>query len=232
MNNAAPLFRNLCEVSTLNPAHGSMQMAIDEVLLRSCSTPTFRRYVWAEPQVTFGYFGDWQRVTGQYPCLRCTRRWTGGGIVEHGSDYTWSICIPPAEQLFHAKGVEIYSLLHERLRLALEGAGVMTNAAVGGPGGERCFVSPVRHDLLQSKKKVAGGALRRTKLGILYQGSVRIPKELHNTLHTILLRALGGTVEVTKLSASECSQAQLLEKQRYANPAWLQQRRGTSVESA
>jgi lipoate-protein ligase A len=227
-HNAEPLLENLRDIFMPDPAHGPWQMAVDEVLLRSCGRPAFRRYVWAEPQVTFGFFGDWKKVAEEYPHLRCTRRWTGGGIVEHGSDFTWSVCIPAGTPLFQARGDEIYRLLHESLRRALDKTGVTTNAAPGGAGGDRCFASPVRHDLLEGIDKIAGGALRRTKQGILYQGSVRLPGELHNTLHALLLRQLASSVETAQLSTQDLEQVHLIETQRYANPQWLRDRRDIS----
>ena len=80
-------------------------MAIDQLLLeRSHPVPLIRFYQWSEPTVSFGYFEKLSDAKRDFPGdeLRYVRRWTGGGIVDHREDQTYSLFFPkghPVEQL-------------------------------------------------------------------------------------------------------------------------------------
>ena len=73
-------------------------MAVDAALLQaapSLASPVLRFYSWAEPAATFGYFqkySDVERMTLLRPLVR---RPTGGGLVPHDSDWTYSMVFPP-----------------------------------------------------------------------------------------------------------------------------------------
>lgn len=217
----SPLFETLREVPAGNPAHGPWNMAVDEALLHSNESPVFRFYSWGEPQITFGFFGDLKTVTRMHPGLRLTRRWTGGGIVEHGEDFTWSLCVPAGDPVFSLRGGEVYRLLHQSLAEALAEVGVVSASAQQGRAGVSCFSSPVHHDLIDSSGKIAGGALRKTRKGILYQGSVLVAPDLHADLAKCLISRLGLFSLKEDLSPSEYTMACRLEQLRYASIEWL-----------
>ena len=75
---------------------GPENMATDVWLLgkvESWGGQAFRRYGWASPQITFGYgqkFGWVEKETGKDLAV-LIRRPTGGGIVHHGTDLTYSM---------------------------------------------------------------------------------------------------------------------------------------------
>ena len=71
-----------------------MNMAIDEALLETAVIPTIRFYRWRSPALSFGYFGKFSDVAIYAAERDLVRRWTGGGIVFHGDDLTYSIVIP------------------------------------------------------------------------------------------------------------------------------------------
>src|SRR6476660_2781306 len=78
----------------------AMNMAIDEALLESAAVPSIRFYGWQFPALSFGYFGRFFDVAS-YACERdLVRRWTGGGIVFHGDDLTYSIVLPSSDAAF------------------------------------------------------------------------------------------------------------------------------------
>jgi lipoate-protein ligase A len=57
---------------------------------------------------------------------------------------------------------------------ALQAAGVDAVLFDGGSaGGAECFAGPVRYDVMSGSRKIAGGAQRRTKRGLLHQGSIQ-----------------------------------------------------------
>ncbi len=158
-------------------------MALDEVLARSAFTaPVLRFYHWtAGPAVTFGYGQFYGSVRAQTPPQAgpLCRRPTGGGMVFHGEDLTFSLVFQTAQ-----KPKEIYAALHGAVeRALLEQAHMASlrqgevpasayapqqNGAAGG-----CFVNPVQDDLLVNGQKILGGAIRRFGSAVLYQGSLQ-----------------------------------------------------------
>lgn len=153
-------------------------MAVDAALLETASTlssPLLRFYAWTEDAATFGYsqdFGVVQTMTRLRPLVR---RPTGGGIVEHDADWTYSVVVPACDPWHALSARESYRKIHEWMREAFAAACVATElspcCAREAPG--RCFAGAERHDLLLDGRKIAGAAQRRTRCGLLIQGSVR-----------------------------------------------------------
>ena len=75
-------------------------MAIDEALLEAVTIPSIRFYRWNSPALSFGYFGKFSDVAEYATERDLVRRWTGGGIVFHGDDLTYSIVIPASDPIF------------------------------------------------------------------------------------------------------------------------------------
>ena len=158
----------------------AFNMALDEALLEAVSRlgkPVLRFYGWTEPAATFGYFqkyADVERATLLRPLIR---RPTGGGIVPHAADWTYSAVFPPGHEWHSVKAEESYRRIHDWLRLAFAELEVKTELAPcckkSIPG--QCFVGHEKSDLLWHGKKIAGAAQRRNKLGLLIQGSVQPP---------------------------------------------------------
>ena len=78
----------------------AMNMAIDEALLESATVPSVRFYGWHSPALSFGYFGRFSDVAIYASERDLVRRWTGGGIVFHGDDITYSIALPSSDPAF------------------------------------------------------------------------------------------------------------------------------------
>jgi lipoate-protein ligase A len=155
-------------------------MALDEALLENASRlgePVLRFYGWTEPAATFGYFQHFAEVASVTPLRPLIRRPTGGGIVPHDADWTYSLTMPPGHEWHGLKAEESYRRIHDWLRLAFAELGVETHLAPSAkkslPG--QCFVGYEKSDLLWHGKKIAGAAQRRNRLGLLIQGSVQPP---------------------------------------------------------
>jgi len=154
-------------------------MALDEALLEAApqlGKPVLRFYGWTEPAASFGYSQKYAEVARATELRPLIRRPTGGGLVPHDADWTYSLVLPPAHPWYGLKAVESYRRLHEWLRSAFARVGVTTELS---PGTTRelqgqCFVGSERLDLLWSGKKIAGAAQRRTRAGLLIQGSVQL----------------------------------------------------------
>src|SRR5215472_14682131 len=105
------------------PQSAAMNMSIDEALLESATIATIRFYGWRSPALSFGYFGKFSDVAICASERDLVRRWTGGGIVFHGDDLTYSIVIPATDPVFNESSIAIYEKIHRALADALNGAG-------------------------------------------------------------------------------------------------------------
>jgi lipoate-protein ligase A len=163
-------------------------MALDEALLEAMprlQKPVLRFYGWTEPAATFGYFQKFSEVAAATKLRPLIRRPTGGGIVPHDADWTYSAVFPPGHEWHSLKAEESYRRIHDWLRLAFAEMKVETELApcclkskVQSPKSKvisACFVGHEKSDLLWHGKKIAGAAQRRNKLGLLIQGSVQPP---------------------------------------------------------
>lgn len=171
--------------------NAAANMATDLLLLEAATPGTiyYRHYGWSEPAFTFGVSQSRDRVravAGDGPVL--VRRATGGGVVSHLDDWTYALIAPAGHVLAEAKASESYRAVHAVLADALRACGVPAElvpcprescavnpaaepAPVSKPG--VCFVQPEIYDVVRGDdgRKIAGAAQKRTRDGILFQGS-------------------------------------------------------------
>lgn len=156
------------------PREGPAQMACDEAILGTAEEAVLRVFRWSKPWVSAGYFVPWKEARGARPDLPVCRRWTGGGVVVHENDFTFALVAPRSETWSRLRPDESYRVLHEAATDALRAAGIDAAVFDGtAAGGAECFAGPVRYDVMRGGQKIAGGAQRRTKRGLLHQGSVQ-----------------------------------------------------------
>ena len=155
-------------------------MALDEALLENVSrlgNPVLRFYSWTEPAATFGYFQKFSEVECATHLRPLVRRPTGGGIVPHDADWTYSFVVPPNHEWYSLAAIESYRRIHEWIQGAFSKLKIKTELAPSckksAPG--QCFSGYEKFDLLWHDKKIAGAAQRRNKLGLLIQGSIQPP---------------------------------------------------------
>jgi lipoate-protein ligase A len=153
---------------------GPEAMAVDEWLLGQCKQPVLRVYRWEGTWGSLGYFGKLSEAMEALPGLDFVRRWTGGGIVNHSQDWTYSLIVPRNYEVARMKGGESYRAIHRILLEVLGAEGGAPGLSTGrGESGGMCFENAVEHDLMDAQgAKLAGAAQRRGKLGLLHQGSV------------------------------------------------------------
>ena len=114
------------------PGDPALNMALDEALLEAMSRlgrPVLRFYGWTEPAATFGYFqkyADVERATHLRPLIR---RPTGGGIVPHDADWTYSLAFPPGHEWHSLKAEASYRRVHEWIQAAFAKLNVETELA-------------------------------------------------------------------------------------------------------
>jgi len=203
-------------------------MAVDEALLREVAAPVLRLYEWDVPAVSLGYFQAAALAPEGRPFVR---RYTGGGLVDHARDITYTLALPRAHPWMELSAPESYGLVHRGVRAALAACGIEGDlTAVAPPGeSEACFQKPVRFDIMAAGRKVSGAAQRRTREGLLHQGSILLPDPARNgDLRRVFARAFSARLELAlepgELTPSESARAALLEQERYATETWNRMR--------
>jgi lipoate-protein ligase A len=153
-------------------------MALDEALLESMprlGRPVLRLYGWTQPAASFGYFQKYAQVARLTPLRPLVRRPTGGGLVPHDADWTYSLAFPPDHEWYALSAIESYRRVHEWIQVAFSRLNVPTELALAphatGPG--QCFAGHEQFDLLRGGIKIAGAAQRRRRDGLLIQGSIQ-----------------------------------------------------------
>ena len=158
-------------------------MAVDEALLEFASviaTPVLRFYGWSEEAASFGFFQRIREVEQMTRLRPLVRRPTGGGLVPHDRDWTYSLVFPPTVEWYRMKALESYEYAHAWVSAAFRELGVSSNLAPGPrrAGSGQCFMGAEQFDVLIGDRKIAGAAQRRNKRGLLIQGSVQPPPGL------------------------------------------------------
>lgn len=206
------------------PRSAAMNMAIDEALLKHTSVPILRCYRWRKPSVSFGYFGRYRDVTEHEAEREIVRRWTGGGIVLHGMDFTYSAVIPARSINRIASARVIYEQIHDAIRRALPGHAAVMLAAEDAPKvSHACFANPVVADVLVNGRKIAGAAQRRTRGGLLHQGSIQY-EALPPSFAEAFSAALCSKWKPMSLEPRLIDEAHQLADKKYGSEAWLRQR--------
>lgn len=209
---------------------GAENMAVDQLLMECVEKhPLLRIYHWSEPSVSFGYFHTLEEARTAFPPtmehpLTYVRRWTGGGVVDHRIGLTYTLVIPRECRLSRERGAESYRLIHQILgkTLMMLGQDVRLVAADEARQGPVCFANPVGYDLLNSRgEKIAGAGQRRTRNGLLHQGSV-VTKISPKVLGKELAAHLAHTIQERVTSELFEEQVVMLAAERYGCEQWLQ----------
>jgi lipoate-protein ligase A len=156
----------------------AFNMALDETLLQAVprlGRPVLRFYSWTEAAASFGYFQKYADIERMTPLRPLVRRPTGGGLVPHDADWTYSLAFPPTDDWYSLSATGSYRRVHEWIRAAFTSLTLITELAPACsktlPG--QCFQGYEMYDVLWRGRKIAGAAQRRTRDGLLIQGSVQ-----------------------------------------------------------
>lgn len=155
-------------------------MALDEALMECGSetgAPVLRFYGWTEPAASFGYSQRYAEIEKATLLRPLVRRPTGGGLVPHDADWTYSVVFPPEHFWYHFKAIESYERVHAWIQDAFARMKVVTTLSPGTPKAlpGQCFIGSEKFDVLWFGKKIAGAAQRRSRKSLLIQGSIQPP---------------------------------------------------------
>jgi lipoyl(octanoyl) transferase len=198
------------------PLSGPANMAVDEALL-SCfdpdnSRPVLRLYGWNPPALSLGRYQEAAATLKMEAAaadgVAVVRRMTGGGIIFHADELTYSIVCSP-EQIGEAGVKDGFRRLCAFLvgtyrRLGLEPA----FAADRNPGCERlgertafCFAGKEEFDVVVNGRKIGGNAQRRLRRAILQHGSIPLQNRVPDGLRYLreAAPAAAGAVSLAEL---------------------------------
>lgn len=187
-------------------------MRIDTELLAAAQGPIVRFYSWKRLSFTHGYFlNPWDHLD-QNLCREAqvcvAKRPTGGGLLCHGSDVTFSLVVPNGHFFYMLNPLEAYQAVHGCVVEALERMGIGSlsiDATASTRSASWCFAKPTAYDIMWKGKKVGGAAQRRTAHALLHQGSILFAP--WSPLAVLLKRqAVGHMMEVSHSLFSEESE--------------------------
>jgi len=96
---------------------------------------------------------------------------TGGGLVYHGNDTTFTVVVPSSHRLHKLSTTEAYCAIHKAVAAALTQKSQISNLKSSPPrDAYECFQQLVAGDVVADGHKLAGGAQRRNRDGMLHQG--------------------------------------------------------------
>lgn len=194
-----------CRVLHTGAASAQDNMSCDARLLKDLDNDfhiTLHHYEWQAPALTYGYFvnpNDYLSAEGlQKWTLDTARRPTGGGIILHTCDLAFSVLIPATHRAFSHNTLTNYAYVNSMISRAIERfcegsidlVLLPKEAEPTNPTTKRfCMAHPTRFDVMLDGRKVGGAAQRRTRAGLLHQGSVCLTLPTPEFLEDLLLEA-------------------------------------------
>lgn len=204
----------------------SWHMAVDEALLRTTAVPVLRIYRWRMRTVSLGYFLSGENIPQlQAGEVEHVRRWTGGGCVVHDHDLPYSLIVPSGEILASQRAAVSYQIIHAAIVQALRAQGIDASLAdQESGGGVDCFQHAVPADVIGNGGKLAGAGQRRTRQGLLHQGSIHCPELVGEGNVQRFVRAFAQALcsgwTIGGVDTETIRLADSLEVEKYANPLW------------
>lgn len=184
-------------------------MAFDETLLRSyaasLSGPTFRVYGWKDAAVSLGYSQDpaecLEVVKTRTPSMAFVRRITGGGIIVHGDELTYSMAFSKKDLAIPERVVSSYKTISSFLITFYKMLDIDAAFACDVSGPERlgvpsalCFASKEKYDIVSGTKKIGGSAQKRSGGLVFQHGSIPISIRAEGSLP-----AVSGATSISEL---------------------------------
>ena len=207
------------------PRPGPLNMALDEAMLLTAQEPWMRVYQWVEPTISIGFSQETDKVQPEHRAWPLVRRWTGGGVVVHDGDWTYTLAAPQGTLLCEMRAPDSYRAIHEAMVIALarcgvEGCTLQAESTSDGMG--VCFVEPAKFDVVWQGQKIAGAAQRRAKAGFLHQGTVQ-PLKVPASFGAEFAQQMAHEVRMITPGDAETSllpTAQDLALRKYGSRGW------------
>ncbi|MCX5678419.1 MAG: lipoate--protein ligase family protein [Candidatus Omnitrophica bacterium] len=169
------------------PMDPAANMAFDEAILQGyqchSSPPTLRIYGWKNPGLSLGYSQDPEQELDIEFCRKVSmpfvRRITGGGIILHGNELTYSLVCSKSDLSIPAHVLSSYKIISSFLIAFYNALGikarfacdVVKNETLSEPSAI-CFAAKEKYDIVSGGRKIGGSAQKRTRGVIFQHGSI------------------------------------------------------------
>jgi len=205
---------NRCRLIDTGSLDCYSNMAIDEALLEAYgiegSLPVLRIYGWKPAAFSIGYSQDPGNELNLNRCknagISFVRRFTGGGVIFHKDELTYSIVCKREDLGISAFSKEAYKVLCLFIIKAYKSLGLCAEYCLRETTRQDkswfCFSERERYDILINGKKLGGNAQRRRKDIIFQHGS--IPLKSHIEQAVPMLR---GCPKIDRAKATSLSHA-------------------------
>ncbi|MDB2613708.1 hypothetical protein N9Y92_00950 [Chlamydiales bacterium] len=162
-------------------------MEIDADLLKEMENkpqPILHHYEWENHTITYGLLTKPEHFLDLNACkkegISLAKRPTGGGILSHFSDLAFSLIIPNGHPLVSMNTLNNYHTVNQAVIESLKPFGVQGTLLPSEPTPKDnacksfCMAKPTIYDVMVNKQKLGGAAQRKTRFGLLHQGSISI----------------------------------------------------------
>jgi lipoyl(octanoyl) transferase len=178
------------------PLTGAENMALDHALMRRASRTgeaVIRVYGWSQPTLSFGR----NEPAFRRPDVDIVRRPTGGRMILHHRELTYSFTLPGTE-----RPRVVYDRLNRILAATLGQLGAPVTIATDGATPTRgpCFAGPSPGELIYDGRKIAGSAQWRENGVVLQHGSILVDNDQEGLEPATLRAALGRAPTASELA--------------------------------
>lgn len=191
-------------------------MSIDAQLLQDLDPngeAILHLYDWELPSATYGHFIDPNQFFTPVATKKIdlAKRPTGGGVIFHTCDFAFSFLIPAWHPKCSQKTLDNYALVNRAVIQAIDiwmGGGDALELLSSGFERSKetiarfCMARPTKYDVVFRGRKVGGAAQRRTKRGLLHQGTIALGLPDSKLLREVLLEGEFVAGEMHKHSDS------------------------------
>lgn len=208
-------------------------MAMDRGLMSSLEpNGVIHFYDWQVESATYGHFIDpylyLNKEAIKQRNMQVAKRPTGGGILLHGLDLTFSVWIPVSHPFFSVNTLQNYQRINQVISEAISrfSNGALHPSLLCVESSDSashlrhfCMAKPTLYDVMIDRCKVSGGAQRRTKHGFLHQGSIALCLPSQEKLEGLFLPATSPVNAMCSnsfgLLGADCTPQQLQEAKSY-----------------
>jgi len=201
-------------------------MDLDSRLLDLCeadpSAGYLRLYAWSPPALSLGHFESIEAVDlerARRDGVDVVSRPTGGRIVLHKADLTYTIVLPRRPR---ATVTEVYVELSGAILAGLRALGARVELARGplersAARARPCFLSAARHEIAYAGRKLVGSAQRLGRRAVLQHGTIPLGR---------------GYLEVVNYLAVDAAERARLAAEMAQRTACVEDAAGRPVEAA
>lgn len=156
-----------------------------------------RFYDWKNPSISHGHFirpeEHLHLSAAEQLGVDIAKRPTGGGVICHFTDFTFSIFVPKESPYYTTDTLTNYCFVNKRIKKALENISQQQlqlldeNISDNSSLSRFCMAKPTVLDVMCGSLKASGGAQRRTRHGFLHQGTISLSPPDWEWLYKIII---------------------------------------------